>query len=241
MLNILANERLKLKRNKLFPACTFLALALPALMILVDYMDKELIITKMNGIVWLSRLVLPLQVIVYPVLSGFVLTFLIQKEYAEKTMINTLTAPTNRINFLLGKYIIWVSWFIIITLGFLVITYAGFYSLYGKALFQESIGSITESILKTGMLNLLSMSPLLIVCVLQRSVFYPSILFSCLVSGVGFSGLYWPEIIRNLIPWSAVTSITILDAQTLLPYASIFIGHFLGLILSMYSFKKQDL
>lgn len=241
MHNILANEWLKLKRNKLFPVCTFLALALPAFMIVVDLMDKNSIITKMTGSEWLQRLIIPIQVIVYPVLSGFTLTFLIQKEYAEKTVINTLTAPTSRTKFLHGKYIIWVAWGVIITLGFLTITYAGFYSLFGRELFQESIRSITELILKTGILSLLSMSPVLIVCILQRSVFYPSLLFSCVVSGVGFAGLYWPEAIRNFVPWSAVTSITVLDSQALLPYSSILIGHILGLLFSVYCFKRQNL
>jgi len=241
LLNILANERLKLKRNKLPSVCTFLALALPAFMMLVDFMDKNLIITKMTGSDWIIRLIIPIQIIVYPVLSGLILTFLIQKEYAERTLINTLTAPTNRTKFLLGKYIVWTSWVVIVTLGFLVITYTGFYFLFGRTLFQESILKITEQILKTGILNLLSMSPLLIVCILQKSVFYPSLLFSLLVSGVGFSGLYWPETIRNLIPWSAVTSITILDTQALLPHVSIFFGYLLGLFLSIYCFKKQNL
>lgn len=241
MLNILANERLKLKRNVLFPVCTLLALSLPLFMILIDFNDKEQIIAKMAAGDWVSRLVIPIQVIVYPILSGFVLTFLIQKEYSEKTMINTLTAPTNRINFLFGKYIVWVSWFVIITFGFLAITYFGLYSLYGKTVFEKALGDVTSTILKTGLLNLLSMSPMLIVCVLQRSAFYPSLLFGCIVSGIGFSGLYWPETIRNIIPWSAVTSITILNSQAALPYAAILIGHLLGLLISMYCFKKQDL
>jgi bacitracin transport system permease protein len=241
LLNVLANECLKLKSNKLLPVCTFLALILPGFMLIVDLMDKSFIIANMSWNDWLFRLVLPIQVIVYPVLSGFVLTFLIQKEYSEKTIINTLTAPTSRIIFLLGKYTIWVSWVLIITIGFLALTYAGVYSLFGKVLFQESIARVTELIIKIGILNLLSMSALLITCILQRSVFYPSLLFSCLVAGMGFSGLYWPEMIRDIIPWSAVTSITILNTQTMLPYTSILIGHFIGLLLSIYFFVKQDL
>ena len=75
MLNILANERLKLKRNKLLPVCTLIAL------------------------------MIPIQIIVYAVLSGFVITCFVQKEYVEGTMINTLTVPINRTKFLLGKYI----------------------------------------------------------------------------------------------------------------------------------------
>lgn len=241
MLNILANERLKLRRNILFPVCTFLALALPLFMILIDIADKTDVLSKIPAAEWVSRLVIPIQVIVYPVLSGFVLTFLIQKEYTEKTIINTVTAPTNRAKFLFGKYIVWVLWFVLITLGFLLITYFGFYQLYGKAVFDKSFNDITEFILKTGLLNLLSMSPMLIVCVLQRRSFYPSLLFSCVVSGIGFSGLYWPLTVRNIIPWSAVTSITILDSNEALPYVSIITVHLLGLLISMYCFKKQDL
>ncbi|VYU68264.1 ABC-2 family transporter protein [Clostridium tertium] len=241
MLNILANERLKLKRNKLLLVCTLIALIIPTLMILVDIKDKNSITAVMSGIEWLQRLVLPIQVIVYPVLSGFIITFLIQKEYTERTIINTLTAPTNRIKFLLCKYIIWTLWFLVITSGFLLITYAGYISLFGLKEFQSSINVITELCLKTGLLNLLSMSPLLIVCILQRNIFYPSLLFSCFVSGIGFAGLYWPENIRNLIPWSAVTSISLLDTQKLLPYISILICYFLGIIISSIYFKKQNL
>lgn len=239
--NVLAHERLKLKRNKLFLVVTLIALVLPAFMIVVDLMDKHSITTMMTGNTWLVRLVIPMQVILYPVLSGFILTFLIQKEYAEKTIINMLTATTSRVSILFAKYIIWVSWFIFITLGFLLVTYIGLISLFGVEQFQESMGIVTDLILRTGILSLLAMSPLLVVCILQKKVFYPSLLFSCLISGVGFSGLYWPEIIRNLVPWSAVTSITILNSQTLLPYRSILIGYLIGLFLSIYIFKNQDL
>lgn len=99
MLNILANERLKLIRNILLPVCTLIALILPVFMVVVDFMEKDAITTTMLGIGWLRRSIIPIQIIAYPVLSGFVITFLIQKEYAERTMINTLTAPTNRAKF----------------------------------------------------------------------------------------------------------------------------------------------
>lgn len=66
----------------------------------------------------------------------------------------------------------------------------------------------------------LKRNKLLPVCTII-ALLIPSLFFSCLVSGVEFAGLYWPEKIRNFIPWSAVTSIGILDEQELLPYVSI--------------------
>lgn len=241
LLNILANENLKLKRNKLFPVCTLLALLLPTLMIIVDITDKGSIISKITLSSYIIRLVIPIQVIVFPVLSGFILTFLFQKEYGEKTLINTLTAPTNRTKFIVGKYLIWTVWVFLITVGFLLISYVACYSLYGNQEFREAFKNITELIIKIGLLNWLSMSPLLIICILQRITFYPSLLFSCIISGISFTGLYFPERIRDIIPWSAVTSITLLNSQSILPYISIIITHLLGLFLGIYLFKKQDL
>ena len=241
MLNILANEHLKLRRNKLLAVCTFIALTLPILMITVDLLDRESIVTQLSVNAWVFRMLIPIQVLIYPILSGFVCTFLIQREYAEKTMINTMTAPTSREKFLFGKYLIWSGWVIVITFGFLGITLMGVYLLYNEKLFQESIWQITEIVLKMGLLSLLSMTPILIVSVMQKSVFYPSLLFSCFVSGIGFSGLYWPETVRNMIPWSAVTSLSILNTQSLVPYISILISTVIGLLLCMHSFKTQDL
>ncbi|CAD0146664.1 ABC transporter multidrug-family permease [Streptococcus thermophilus] len=241
MLNILANERLKLKRNKLLPVCSLLAILIPVFMIIVDLREKDAIAVSMIGIDWLRRLIIPIQIIVYPVLSGFVVTFLVQKEYVEHTMINTLTAPTNRVKFLLGKYLIWTVWFIGITLAFIIVTSLGYSALFGFSEFKSSASEIIELCLKTGILNLLSMSPMLIVCVLQRSTFYPSLLFSCVISGIGMVGLYWPESLRNVIPWSAVTSITLLDTQSTLPYVMIILCYIIGLLASSYCFRKQNL
>ena len=241
MLNILANEHLKLRRSKLLAVCSFIALTLPIFMIIVDFLDRGSIVTKLSGNEWVLRMVIPIQVLIYPILSGFVCTFLIQREYAEKTLINTMTAPTSREKFLLGKFLIWSCWVIVITFGFLGIIFMGFNLLYSEKLFQESIWQITEIVLKTGLLSLLSMTPILIVSVLQKNVFYPSLLFSCFVSGIGFSGLYWPETLRNMIPWSAVTSLTILNTQSLVPYISILISTMIGLLFGLHCFKTQDL
>jgi ABC-type transport system involved in multi-copper enzyme maturation permease subunit len=240
LLNVLANERLKLRRNKLLPVCTLIAILVPAFMVAIDLVEKDSIVSIMTGIDWLYRLVIPIQVIVYPVLSGFVITFLIQKEYVERTMINTLTAPTSRSKFLLGKYIIWTLWAVIITVIFLIITCVGYYYLFGFNELKASIAEIAEVCLKAGILNLLSMSPLLIVCILQRNIFYPSLLCSCIVSGIGFTGLYWRESIRNIIPWSAVTSICILNSKEIVPYVSIFICYIMGVGIGIYCFKHQN-
>ena len=128
--------------------CTLIAIMLPIAMIIADVSAKNATASTFTIIEWVNRLVLPIQVIVYPVLSGFVITFLIQKEYVERTMINTLTAPTNRIKLVLGKYIIWSLWVVVLTLLILLITYGGVYLLFGKTQFLENFYEITELSLK---------------------------------------------------------------------------------------------
>ncbi|MGG5318934.1 ABC transporter permease [Enterococcus sp. AZ072] len=238
MHNIVANECLKLRRNKLLPVCSLIALILPLFMIAIDLVEKDSLV--MTGTEWVYRLVVPIQVIVYPVLNGFVITFLIQKEYAERTIINTLTAPTNRGKFLLSKYLIWLLWSFVTTFSFLIITFAGYLAIFGVPSFQHSLTEITRVVLKTGLLSLFSMSPLLIICILQKNIFYPSLLCSCLISGIGFVGLYWPANLRNLVPWSAVTSISLLDTNNYLPYASIFICCLLGIFGGIAFFQHQN-
>lgn len=241
LLNILANEKMKLKRNKLVIACTLIGVLLPLVMIWSDIPNKNFVVEKFTIIEWVRRLILPIQLIVYPVLSGFVITFLIQKEYMERTIINTLTAPANRNKFLFGKFIVWVIWFIFITVLFLLITYGGISLLYGNYQLKEFFPEITEICLKAGFLNLLSMTPILAICIFQKNASYPSLLFSCMIAGVDLAGLYWSENIRRLIPWSAVSSISILNDSSSISYLSILCCSLLGLLISLYSFNHQDL
>lgn len=44
--------------------------------------------------------------------SGFVITFLIQGEYEDKTIINVLSAPTSRSVFLFSKFLVWLLWYL---------------------------------------------------------------------------------------------------------------------------------
>ncbi|MDF2505388.1 ABC transporter permease [Clostridium sp.] len=241
MLNILANEKIKLKRNKLMIACTLIGVFLPLVMIGSDISSSDFIIEKFTVIEWVNRLILPIQLIIYPVLSGFVITFLIQKEYMERTMINTLTAPTNRNKFLIGKFIIWATWFVFLTVLFLLIAYGGVSLLYGNSQLQKFLPEIIKTCLKAGILNLLSMTPILVICIFQKNVFYPSLLFSCIVAGIDFVGLYWSESIRRLVPWSAVTSVSLLNDSSSTAYLSILCCFLLGIGISLYSFNHQDL
>lgn len=243
MLNILATEWLKLRRNKLMLVCTLLASLLPILMLVQEIYDYRGAEPNYTVISWVFRFSLLFQVIVYPVLSGFIITFLLQKEYGDHTMINTLTAPVSRIKFLTGKIIVWTVWHVIITIIFLIVICSGVRILYGGEMLSDFFAEIASLVLKIGVFNLGTLTPIIWVAILQRKTFYPSLLCTIAAAGIGFSGLYWPELLGSSIPWSAVVLVSVPDMDVISPLAYISIGicTLLGLLLAMICFKRQEI
>jgi bacitracin transport system permease protein len=180
---------------------------------------------------------------VYPVLSGFVITFLIQKEYADVTMINTLTAPVTRIKFLLGKLIVWALWHIAITLCFLTISCVGVYSLYGYSILAENFSAILATVLKGGIFFLGTLLPVAWVAVLQRKAFYPALLLTLFITALGITGLLQPGLLGSLIPWAAVYLLVMPGAEVIsgVAYTSIIVCAVVGFGLAAHAIKKQEL
>ena len=241
MRNILAAELLKLKRSILISVCTLIALAIPVFMIILDVMDRVGIAADMEGCDWLIRMIIPIQMFIYPILSGFIITFLIQKEYVERTMLNTLTAPVNRTKLILSKFVIWMGWHLLVNFLFFVIMCLGFLLIYGEVEFQSIFATIVFIVFGMGSLGFLSMSPILIICITQKNVFYPSLLCSCGVAALEFAGLYMSETMRNLIPWTAVTSISVLGCLEVLPVLSVLICFVIGIMGASVLFRRQNI
>lgn len=243
LLNVLATERMKLKRNKLLLVCNAIAILLPVLLICQDVYDLGDAIPKWTAINWVFRVQTLCQLIAYPILSGFIIIFLLQKEYGDMTIINTLTAPVGRIKFLLGKLIVWATWHVIITICFLAISCVGIYVLYDKSILLENLSAITTTILKTGILNLGTLLPVAWIAVLQKKTFYPSLLFTMIITGLGLAGLYWPVLLGSIIPWSAVDLLSVPGGEVIsgVAYTSVALCAVVGFGLTAYSFKKQEL
>lgn len=58
---------------------------------------------------------------VLSIMSGFIITFLMQREYEDRTINNVLTAPTSRWRFLFGKLVIWFIWYLGTLIGVVAI------------------------------------------------------------------------------------------------------------------------
>ena len=237
MLNVLAAERVKLKRNKLLLLCSITAILLPLIVFPPDEYDN------LNVINWVFRLQMAFQLVVYPVLSGFIITFLIQKEYGDQTIINTLTAPVGRVTYLLGKLIVWFIWHIAITLCFGVIMCFRVYIHFGESVLIENLAEISITIPRTGILSLMTLVPIAWITVLQRKAFYPSLLITVGITVIGLAGLLTHGMTGSIIPWCAVTLICMPngDVINIVAYSSIILCSAIGFGLAIYSFKKQQL
>lgn len=244
MLNILSSEVMKLKRNKLMLSCSIIAILLPVFMICCDlyYLNKGTLVHN-TAIEWFGSISLLCQLIIYPILSGFIITFSMQKEYGESTIINTLTAPVNRTKFLFGKITMWFIWHMAITVFFLFITFAGVYLLYGKSPLSTNLWQMVKQILIIGLFDFLTLIPVVWVAIIQRKSFYPSLLFCCVIKAMGFAGLYWPKLLSSIIPWSAVSTLCVtgMHSSSIIPYISVVSCGIIGLGLAIYSFTHQDL
>lgn len=240
MNNVLAAERMKLRHNKLILTCSLLSIILPVAVIAVDIFQG--IAPKYTIMGWVFRLASLCQYFAYPVLSGFVLTFLVQEEYTDQTIKSILTAPVSRAKFLSGKIIVWAAWHITMTLCYLAIVSIGTGILYGSESLFRFFPEIAGFIIKFGILYLLTLTPIVWVAVLQRKNFYPSLLCIIIFTGIGFAGLYFPKVLGSLIPWSSVPLITVPGMQVVpvLATASILICALLGLFMAMASFYHQD-
>ena len=237
MLNILAAERIKLKRNKLLLVCSVIAIFLP--LIAFPSNGNE----SISAINWVFRLQMAFQLAVYPVLSGFIITFLIQKEYGDQTIINTLTAPVERVKYLLGKLIVWFTWYITITFCFLLIVCVRFFILFGESIFSDSFTEISVMILRTGILCFGTLLPVVWIAVMQKKAFYPSLLAAIIITASGLAGLLVHGLSGSIIPWCAVTLLSMPNGDVInsVAYVSIALCAAAGFGLAVYSFKKQEL
>lgn len=242
MLNILATERMKLRRDKLMLVCSLIAVLLPIFMVWYEFYSTGGAIPDKSVISWVSGYSLMYQLIVYPVLSGLILTFLLHREYGDQTLINTLTAPVGRTKFLLGKIIVWAVWHIAITAIFLAIMCVSAGVFYGNTYLSNNVTEIATLVMKSGLLNLGTLTPVIWVAVLQRKKFYPSLVCTLVFAGIGFMGLYGPKILGNIVPWIAVVFINVgIKFVPGLAYTSIALCSILGLFMAMRSFRRQDL
>lgn len=242
LLNAVIAELMKSKKNKIFLVGSMIVVLLPIIIILKDFF---LVPPPSDHIDWMISNCM-LNGAILPLMSGFIITFLIQREYQEQTIINVLSAPVSRKTFIISKLLVWLLWYVVISFAVEVIYIVGYYLIYPDFFDADGIKLFVKYLTKNGLFSFIASLPLLWVAVKQRKMFYPSIIvamgFTVIqLAGVNTSMEMLP--FASAVPWSAVSIISMFDVQA--PYmiiciASILVIGILGLLLSCISFSKQD-
>lgn len=240
MLNLVAAELLKLKNNRLFLVATLLALLIPVDLVWMDAGRPQWWIEEIGLQSWLQAAVQTTLMIVGPILSGFVLTHLIQQEYAERTIISMLTAPVPRASLLWGKLTVWLLWNIVVALETWAVLAVGSFIVYPEGASMAGVWWLGGLIATSTLLSMGMLLPLLAVGVWQRKLFYPSLLgafFLTMLSTLTYQA--WP-----VLPFMAVNVLFSGEAPAsylLCGAISLTIWAVAGLIAAFYSFKRQAL
>lgn len=185
--------------------------------------------------------------LVFPTMSGFLITQSVQREYGEKTIINILAAPVKRSTLILSKTAAWFCWYVVVLAVTELLTIAGANLLYGREVSVSVVLFIIKLYTETELLSFIAFLPVIWVTVKQRTLFYPSMLctlvFVCLQSaGTQISENMLPA--ASLVPWMAVTVFPMLETDSFYYYVclcSVSVSGILGIVLAVSEFKKQDL
>ena len=181
---------------------------------------------------------------VFSIVSVFVVTVLVQREYQDHTIINLLTAPVMRRDFILSKAVAWFIWHVVTLIVKIVIVVLVIQLTYTEPLSSHVLAEMVGNMARLGLLSYVAFLPLLWITIVQRRLFYPSlfigIFLSILQNSVGMP-------FDNMIPWTAITRVSLSESQAVIGTSGIIMGLISifatgigGLIFACLSFAKQD-
>lgn len=242
LLNILKSEFLKLKKDTMFYTGTIISILMPILVILKD----EFLSSPPDNLMdWVMTCCL-VDFLILSVLSGFIITNSVQKEYQSGALKNILSAAVSRASFLFAKLAVWFVWYVLLLIYMEFVAVIGSSLLYPSQFDFEFAKTIMILFTKFGLLAFLSFVPLLWVTIRQRKLYYPAILVTIGFTGVLLGGVSISmEMIlpASMIPWTAVSLVALYQVQS--PYrvisiVSILLTGTIGLILALREIYKQD-
>lgn len=226
----------------MFYSGTLITMLVPVLVIIKD---KVLSTPPKAALDWVMICCL-VDFLVLSILSGLVITNLVQKEYQSGTLRNVLTSAVSRISFLLSKLAIWFFWYFILLIYIEAVTLSGSKFIYPDEFSIDFAKTLITMFTKFGLLSFITFVPLLWVTILQKKLFYPSVLAAIAFTGILIGGFNISQdmlFTASLFPWTAVSLIAVYQAETpylIIGWISIALTGMLGLYLSIRAIYKQE-
>lgn len=243
LLNILKSEFLKPKKDAMFLTGTLIAAAAPFLIIIKD---KFLAEPPSDIMSWIMSCCL-IDFFVLSVMSGFIITNSVQKEYQTGAIINIFGSGVSRAAFIFAKLSVWFLWYAALLACIEIITLCGSCYLYPSQFDADFAKTVVVMFTKFGLLAFVTLIPILWITIVQRKLFYPSVLLSLGLSGILAGGFNISEeaiLPACIVPWTAVAPISIYNLNS--PYnviasVSIILCGIAGMCAALYSVYKQEL
>lgn len=214
MRNAICSEFLKIRKNKMALLGMAIVILLPILLILkgifLDGINRE----YHDWFMTVSMVTM----LVFPIVSGFVITTMVQKEYQDKTLRNILTAPTSRSAFVVAKALVWLLWYIITLVFSEIVVVAGIYILFPDELSITNLHYAVFSYTQSCLFSFVAMLPVLWIAIKQTALFYPSILATLGFTVLQMAGRQITEELllpASLCPWTAVSISGMVQTGTL--------------------------
>lgn len=239
---MIKSEVIKLKKEAMFFVGSLITVCTPIFIVLKDF---YLSTSPHEILEWIMSCCL-INFMVLSVLSGFIITNLIHKEYQSGTIINILTSLASRLTFILSKLMIWGLWYFIMLFMIILITIFGSKIIYPMQFDIYYVKMTVSIFVKFGLLSFISSIPLLWVTIMQKKLFYPSILtaigFTIILAG-GMNISLQMILPACIVPWSAVPIISIYQVSS--PYmeiglTSIILSGLISFFMACLSFNRQD-
>lgn len=242
MRNAICSEFLKIRKNKMALLGMAIVILLPILLILkgifLDGINRE----YRDWFMTVSMVTM----LVFPIVSGFVITTMVQKEYQDKTLRNILTAPTLRSVFVVAKTLVWLFWYILTLFFAEIAVVAGIYILFPDEFTSINLQYAVFSYTQGCLFSFVAMLPVLWITIKQTVLFYPSILATLGVTVLQMAGRQITEELllpASLCPWTAVSISGMVQAGTLywiICTISILFCGIIGFFGAILSFIHQD-
>ncbi len=219
--------------------CTLVVLSVQVFLIV-----KDLIFGSVPDVTdWIYTMIL-MNSLVLSIMSGFYITVLMQREYQNRTLINKST--TSRASFIVSKFLIWMIWFLFTLCLVAIVIIIGYRLLYPASFDWSGIQMFLQFLVKNSGFIFIASIPVLWVTVLQRTLFYPSMLVSLIFTVIALLGTQASMKFLKLaiaVPWSAASIASLMSVSSIyfwIAVISVFLSGISGIILAIYSFVRQD-
>lgn len=240
MLNFIQVEFLKLKNSYIF-LLTVLGALFPAFLLFLGHLeDPSLLFTYKQIFEVTYEYVIALFAIL---LFSIIISYLIGREYNEHTLKSIMTVPTSKSKYLVGKYLMFLIWVIILMiisfLSTLVVGFIGGANAFSISVLLEGFYNLIFG----GFLIFLTMSPFIFLAMIINNM-VPAIIGGAMLTLANL--MVAGQSVAPYFPW--VGSYLIISGEiaefscpNYIPYLVITITFIVGFAISYIYFVKRDI